>query len=125
MSRFIRREKPGYWSSWERLWLTELRTWAKATTPQRIPSAKDRAWKWQREGRTLAQRFRDEVWTADAPRLCAYCDGPLEETSPTTIDHLPDVRVVGRSTKPKISIFDANVPCCLVLPSRPRPALLG
>ena len=37
----------------------------------------------------------------------------------------PDVRVVGRSTKPKISIFDANVPCCLVLPSRPRPALLG
>ena len=108
MRRFIRREKPDYWSSWERRWLVELRDWARGATALALPSAKDRAWRWQRGGRTLAQRFRDEVWIEEAPRLCAYCDGPLDETSPTTIDHF-----IPESLCPKLGVFWNNLfPCC-------------
>lgn len=46
---------------------------------------------WQHEGKKLAHWFHAEVRASSEPSLCAYCDGPLGETSPQTIDHfLPE-----------------------------------
>lgn len=42
---------------------------------------------WTHEGRTVADWFHSRVRAPGEPKLCAYCDGALRETSVETIDH--------------------------------------
>jgi uncharacterized protein (TIGR02646 family) len=50
-------------------------------------SAKKALHGFQHKLRSLADWFHEKVRPDGAALLCAYCDGPLEETSPKTIDH--------------------------------------
>jgi uncharacterized protein (TIGR02646 family) len=42
---------------------------------------------WQHQGQYLRDWFHQKVRPESAPRLCAYCDGALGETSAATVDH--------------------------------------
>lgn len=104
---FPRQPKPSYWAGKERKWVRKLREWAAAGGPR--PSAKkDALWSWQHQNMTLIERFHLEVRPLGAPSLCAYCDGPLEETSASTLDHfLPEALC------PKLGVFWENLfPAC-------------
>lgn len=112
MKAFPREPRPAYWFWREVRWSLKLRRWA--SKPQRAPSdappkaKEDALWSWQHKRLTLAERFHVEVLPADAPRLCAYCDGTLEETSPGTIDHF-----VPEKLCPKLGVSWENLfPCC-------------
>jgi uncharacterized protein (TIGR02646 family) len=72
---FDRQPAPPFWASRERRFLEGTR------------AAKDALHTLQHERRSLAAWFHELVRPASDPRLCAYCDGPLAETSPQTIDH--------------------------------------
>lgn len=109
MKEFPRQPKPRYWASRERAWIQKLRDWSRALPLAPRPSAKkDALWSWQREQTRLADRFHAEVRPAEDPSLCAYCDGPLEETSAATIDHF-----IPEALCPKLGVFWENLfPAC-------------
>jgi len=72
---FDRQSEPDFWAEKERRWL-------RGDT-----SAKAALHGMQHQSRSLSAWFHEKVRPAREPRLCAYCDGPLKETSPETIDH--------------------------------------
>ena len=77
MKRFVRNASPDFWREREDAWLE--------SAPR--TSGKDAFRNRKYERRTLADWFHELVRPDDHPRNCAYCDGPLGETSPPTIDH--------------------------------------
>lgn len=77
MSPFRRRAAPAFWRVKEETW--------KREAAERDASAALHGWR--HEGRSLAELFHQHVREEGEPALCAYCDGPLLETSPQTIDH--------------------------------------
>lgn len=81
MRRFERQTEPGFWGGYERRWLYE-------TTSSKVAPLS-----WEREKRTLAAWFHEQVRAEGEARNCAYCDGPLALESPETVDHfLPQTR---------------------------------
>lgn len=110
MKRFVKQPKPAYWGSWERRWAKELRKWAREPGRSGAPPSakKDGPWSWQRQNRSLPVCFREDVYPQGAPTLCAYCDGLLGDTSPSTIDHF-----IPESLCPSLGVFWQNLfPCC-------------
>lgn len=77
MRRFERAACPAFWSEREAAWL--------ASAPR--SSGKDAFRSRTFENRPLARWFHELVRASDPSRNCAYCDGPLGETTPPTIDH--------------------------------------
>jgi uncharacterized protein (TIGR02646 family) len=103
MRRFERQAPPDFWASRVERWLEVL-----AQPGVNAPSAKDKLQQWQVKNRKLATWFHDEVRTAGEPRLCAYCDGTLNEQSPETIDHF-----VPEHTCPALGLTWSNLyPAC-------------
>jgi uncharacterized protein (TIGR02646 family) len=78
---FRRRPAPAFWIEKERSYLAR----------RGALSAKRALHDWQHDNLTLAQWFHRTVRSPDEPRLCAYCDALLGESSPATMDHfLPE-----------------------------------
>ena len=71
-----RAQQPGFWAEIERDFLASGDKKASYFFHSR-----------RRENRTIAQHFHDCVHAGGRLDLCAYCDGPLGETSPPAIDH--------------------------------------
>lgn len=77
MMPLVRQAAPGFWAAREQQLLAALHE----------AGARPRVLAWQHESRSLADWFHASVRDPAQPRLCAYCDGALGETSAETIDH--------------------------------------
>ncbi|HVK66373.1 MAG TPA: HNH endonuclease [Polyangium sp.] len=77
MMAFRRRSAPAFWRDKERAYLFD----------RAGVSAKDALKGWQHKNKKLSRWFHEEVRPEGEPRLCAYCDARLRESSPETIDH--------------------------------------
>lgn len=65
------------WSEKEETWLARSPSWGNT----------DPINDWKHQKRSLGDWFHQLVRPADAPRMCAYCDGSLTEQSRETVDH--------------------------------------
>lgn len=72
-----RQAAPDFWSVKEEQLLDDLKNGKK------LPNVLA----WTHQSRRISEWFHEQVRQAEEPRLCAYCDGPLGETSLETIDH--------------------------------------
>lgn len=77
MKRFGRAACPDFWADREAAW--------KASDPR--TSGKDAFTNRKHENRSIGRWFHELVRADGHTRNRAYCDGPLGETSPDTIDH--------------------------------------
>ena len=101
MKRFVRNASPDFWREREDAWLE--------SAPR--TSGKDAFRNRKYERRTLADWFHELVRPDDHPRNCAYCDGPLGETSPPTIDHF----IPEREAPHARALVGEPVPCVQLL----------
>jgi uncharacterized protein (TIGR02646 family) len=86
MRRFRRAGAPAWWVEYRERWNTHC-----LEKGDDRDAARTKLHGWQRERRSLADWFHDLVREDHGPPVCAYCDGPLREQSPPTIDHfIPD-----------------------------------
>ncbi len=95
---FRRRPPPAFWTEKEAQWARR--------TPAEQPALDPLGW--HHEGRTLRERFHDLCRDEAEPPLCAYCDGPLNVTSRSTVDHFQP-----RKHFPELSLDWTNLfPAC-------------
>lgn len=103
MSPFRRRAAPAFWRDAEAKW--------RERGPAQTPG--DALHGWRHEGRSLAGAFHDSVREEGEPVLCAYCDGPLRETSPETIDHFVPYRLAQECGHQELGLSWENLyPAC-------------
>ncbi len=75
MNRLDRQTAPAFWADKEQQFLDGNQDAGIALR------------QWSKDGKTLARWFHEGVRPNGEPSNCAYCDGPLGETSSETIDH--------------------------------------
>ena len=87
MRLFLRADPPSWWATFQERWAAYC---AECKGGERKP-ASTRLNSWKQDGETIARQFHSLVRPDVLREVCAYCDGPLREQSPPTIDHfLPD-----------------------------------
>lgn len=98
MMPFVRQPAPPFWAQKERQLAEAL------ISGQMLP----KVMAWQHEQRSLAAWFHQAVRPPAMPRLCAYCDAALGETSAETVDHF-----IPQHARPELSLCWENLyPAC-------------